>query len=162
MKSMSLLFLPLVLAVAAPVSVLADTEVNYGEVVNLTAVSTAGDVVLCDKGISCSATTPDADIAGVGVFYLSFEGPYTPDVGPANAVTLLGGSQLSYFLTNYPGGFSANADYLDVSTNGLTSVGGYTFNTHSSVATPEPGALVLLTVALFGLVGAMRFRNISA
>lgn len=154
----------LAVAALAPMAAFADTAVDVGQVVTLTTPVTAGDVVLCDMGAACSASTPAAAIAGVGVFYLSFEGPYTPDVGPANAVTLLGGSQLDNFLTNYPGGFSANSDYLDVAADGTATAGGFTFDTSSasSTAAPEPSSFILMGLGMAGLLLAFRFRKPSS
>jgi hypothetical protein len=162
MKIMRYLCLPLALAFLAPRAVLADSgkQVDVGQVVNLTSLATAGDVVLCDAGFTCNAMTPSKDIAGVGVFYLSSDGPYTPNIGPANEVTLLGGSQLNYFLTDYPGGFSPNADFLDVNASGKATVDGFTFNTKSTVSTPEPSGLLMLSAGLLAM--ALASRRLSA
>ena len=123
-----------------------------GSVISLSTLSTAGDIVLCDVGTTCNAMTPASDIAGVGVFYLSLTGPFTPDIGPADTVTLLGGTQLNFFLTDFPGGFSPNAVFLDVNANGTASLDGFTFDTTTSaVATPEPSILPLLALGLVAL-----------
>lgn len=154
MNKLRYLFLLLAFAVLVPSgSALADEVVNVGSVISLNSLSTSGDIVLCDVGTPCNAFTPAANIAGVGVFYLSLTGPFTPDVGPADTVTLLGGSQLNFFLTNFPGGFSPNAVFLDVGTKGTASFGGFTFDTSTSaVATPEPSILPLLALGLIVLI----------
>jgi PEP-CTERM motif len=153
-------FLPVVMLFLAPAAVFADQVIDVGQVVNLTSVGTSGDIVFCDTGVQCSATTPRNDIAGVAVFYLSLEGPFTPDVGPANELTLLGGSTLKYFLTNFPGGFSANAGFTDVGSNGKVTTAGFTFDTKSPTATPEPGTYMLLGIGLLGIACcAARFRT---
>lgn len=152
MKKLRFMLLPLVVAMFAPIGLFADTTVDVGSVITLSTISTAGDIVLCDMGTACSAMTPASDIAGVGVFYLSLTGPFTPDIGPADTVTLLGGSQLNFFLTNFPGGFSPNAVFLNVNANGTASFDGFAFDTTtSSVAAPEPSTLPLLAIGLIAL-----------
>lgn len=147
------------LASATPV-----TTVHAGQVVDLSQLSIAGDVVLCDPGwSSCNANTPRADIAGVGVFYNLAAGPYTPDEGvDANAVTFLTGSQLSIFLNDYPGGFSPNATFMDASANGMTPFETYVFDAAPSSTTPEPGTLALFGIGLLGLAAVIRRHATAA
>ncbi|MGC1107943.1 MAG: PEP-CTERM sorting domain-containing protein [Candidatus Acidiferrales bacterium] len=151
--TLCLSFLFLLLPAAASATPI---TVHAGQVVTLGSLMTAGDVVLCDPGLaSCNANTPRADIAGVGSFYLSYLGPYTPDIGPdANTVTFLTGSSLANFLNNYPGGFSANAVFTDASANGNTSFGNFVFSNMAWSATPEPATFVLLSIGLLAIGGA--------
>lgn len=145
------------MASASPVQIV----VHAGQVVDLGHLVIAGDVVLCDPGLAvCNANTPRADIAGVGVFFNTFSGPFTPDEGvDANAVTFLTGSQLMTFLNDFPGGFSANAVFMDASATGMTTFQNFVFDDtplHSPGAAPEPGTLVLLGIGMFGLAAFAR------
>ena len=162
-KMMCAAFLPFALALLVPKMASATpVTVNPGQVVALTSLMTAGDVVLCDPGVAvCSASTPRAQIEGVASFYLSLIGPLTPDTGPdANVVTFLTAALLANFLNNYPGGFSSNAVFLDASANGMTHFGNFIFNDSDTsptpTPTPEPSTLTLMGLGLLGVAALFR------
>lgn len=150
----------------APKMTLADpVTVHAGQIVSLSSLHVAGDIVLCDPGVAvCSANTRRADIEGVGVFYNLALGPFTPDEGiDANTVTFLVGSQLMNFLNNFPGGFSLNAIFLDASATGSTQVGNFIFvdDAAGPTAAPEPSTLVLLGLGFLGMAGVVRRYAVS-
>ncbi|MHB8410476.1 MAG: PEP-CTERM sorting domain-containing protein [Candidatus Acidiferrales bacterium] len=166
-KMMCAAFLPFALALLVPKMASATpVTVNPGQVVALSSLMTAGDVVLCDPGVAvCSASTPRADIEGVGSFYLSFLGPLTPDTGPdANTVTFLTAALLTNFLNNYPGGFSSNAVFLTASANGMTPFGNFIFNDSGTGTspTPEPSTLTLMGLGLLGVAALFRRQAAAA
>jgi hypothetical protein len=152
---------------------LSDPTFNEGIAYDLNALGVgtvfAGDVAICQASApSCSLSTP-SQWGDVLVFYNSSTGPYTTDASDdANTAAVFSDSissgfgSLATFLATTGGTVSSNAGFITENPTGLTNFAGvYFINSPETIATPEPGSLLLLGSGLFGIALKLR-RKLAA
>lgn len=125
----------------------------------------AGDVVICESGVVCNASTPTSQWSDVLVFYNATNGAYIADTTlDTNTAQIFSGDDgsLGAFLSQY-NGLSSNATFWSENPTGLTLVGTggfYQVNSPEVTPVPEPGSGSLLLLGSGGLFGlALKLRR---
>ena len=132
-----------------------DPTVDEGVVYDV-ALTTAGDVILCESTApSCDTTISTSEWSDVLVFFNSSTGPFVADdTNDANQYYVFsdddtGGTYggLANFLANY-NGLSANATAIYENPTGPTDYSGFEINSPETAPVPEPNSSIFLALAL--------------
>ncbi len=157
-------WVPVALAFALPALVCAD-NISEGVVTSVGGTVTAGDVVICEFGITCDNTTLTSQWSDVFVFYDPANGPLVTDSSQDATVAYIYSkdTDLLTFLASYntglngQNGLSDNVQFVNEDASGNVRYGEFSFNSPDTESpVPEPRALLPLVMILSALA---LFRN---
>ena len=157
-----------------------DPLLTVGTVNSLLTTVYAGDVVVCDFGVSCNGSTPKSDWSYVLVFYNSIKGPeFTDARKDANSAYVFSeDSDLTTFLSGYDNGkhgdkgLSSDVVFLNEDASGGVKFANYEFGSLGDpispkgnlssydAVVPEPSTVVFLGMLLIGLACRKHYATV--